>query len=155
MRFFIIALILQCVSFSMAKLESYQIPHIPEEQKTFNCDGRIYDFKKINNLRSSRTMLNLDYLGYRDTIGFSEIARAQAINTVVMYHDESTTTKYQLISFYFSSESTEYIEDLFAYDEESRACAMIIKSTGRSILPKYRSGSTEHPAPKYRFCLLK
>ncbi|CAD6499867.1 BgTH12-03973 [Blumeria graminis f. sp. triticale] len=155
MRFFIIALILQCVSFSMAKLESYQIPHIPEEQKTFNCDGRIYDYMKINNLRSSISTFNLDNLGYRHTIGFSEIARAQGMNTGVMYHDESTTTRHEILRVHFSAESTGYIEDFFVHDDQSRACAFITTTVGRPIHRKYIAESCHHPPPIYRFCHLQ
>ncbi|VCU40033.1 BgtE-20038 [Blumeria graminis f. sp. tritici] len=155
MRYCIMALILRCVSFSTAKLESYQTPHIPEELKTFNCDGKVYDYNDIQFKRVYRVRYSVYYLEDSDMTRFGDIARAQGINTGVMYHDESTTTKYHFLSFYFSPESTGDMEYFFVYDDQSRACAMIIRSTGRPIPGKYRSDSSEQPAPKYRFCQLQ
>ncbi|CAD6503923.1 BgTH12-05666 [Blumeria graminis f. sp. triticale] len=158
MRSCIIALILQSVSLSVAVLKSYQRPHIPEEQKNFNCDGRVYGYGEINRKRIYRVNIGRNKFEPSERVNFDELAMRQDINTGFIYQGKSKDTKHNLQSFYSESNNLagfENVQDFLVYDHKGRACAFITLITKYAHKIQFSDGSWDQPSSRYEFCHLQ
>ncbi|CAD6500002.1 BgTH12-04107 [Blumeria graminis f. sp. triticale] len=130
MRYYIVALILQSISFSTARLMSYQTSHIPEEQKAFNCNGRIYDSVYLDQHRASDgRFYNSEALDYGILNRLDKIAKSQGTRQKLMYFGDSSTPCNDFFLTYYDYTPLEYIEDYLVFDTNSRICAMLSTSS--------------------------
>ncbi|VCU40024.1 Bgt-20369 [Blumeria graminis f. sp. tritici] len=137
MRYYIIALILQSVSLSVAKLESYQTPHVSEDLKSFRCDGRIYDSHKLQSFRNPHGRFeNENVLNTEICRRFSQIASAQDPNQKLIYVDDSSTNCSQLHLTHIDRMEHETIQDYIVHDSQSRVCAVITINYSRGRDPQ-------------------
>ncbi|CCU76967.1 CSEP0190 putative effector protein [Blumeria hordei DH14] len=101
MRSFIVVLILQSISFSMAALKSYLASHIPEQQKAFNCDGRVYDSFYLQQHRADNgRFYSTEALDYGILKRLHGIARKQGTGQKLMYSGDFSTPCNGLVRIY-------------------------------------------------------
>ncbi|CAD6499881.1 BgTH12-03987 [Blumeria graminis f. sp. triticale] len=153
MRCYIIALILHSVSFSVAYLEDYQTPHIPEEQKTFNCGDRFYGSYTLDTYRDSFTRSPNEFTASTaKPRKFSDIVSTRYIREKVMYHEDQTTTMLYLMLIFSNTDSTHLTEDFLVFDDQRRMCAVKTKITAIRLESQYSTGPWTNPVPYETLC---
>ena len=144
MRYCIIALILQSVSVSVAVLETFQAPHIPEDQKSFNCDGRIYNSHTFDQYRSENGKFDQSSAAVNHLVSrVSAVTRAKQTNVKYIYHDNSRKIDYLHLPIFKSNQGVVVTIDTLIYDQLSRVCAIISRNI-QPIHTPHGKISTEH-----------
>ncbi|CAD6499380.1 BgTH12-03496 [Blumeria graminis f. sp. triticale] len=125
MRYCIVALILQSVSVSVAVMEAFQTPHIPEDQKSFNCDGRIYNSHSFGQYRDMNGYFRHSAAADVNLVRrVSDVTRAKQTDVKYMYHDDSRRIDHLHLPI-FESHPVVITRDTLIYDQHSRVCAII------------------------------
>ncbi|EPQ67883.1 putative secreted effector protein [Blumeria graminis f. sp. tritici 96224] len=157
MRYCLLALILQSVSFCAADLEEYQKPHIAEEKKSFTCDKRLYHSTTLKKhrdengnfpaIRYSRASI-LDYL--------YNVFHEQQTNEKVMYAEDNNRLSYHFLTIFsdYQPVATHVTDDILVFDDKSRACAIITQVELKTPSPQGSRGRSKKAKPYTKYCRL-
>ncbi|SZF02103.1 unnamed protein product [Blumeria hordei] len=155
MRYCLLALILQSVTFCAAGLEEYQKPHVAEEQKSFTCDKRFYNSATLNKYRDENGNFPAKQYSRASLLDFLfNISHEQQTTAKVMYAGDKRSLKYQLMPIFTDHQPAHVTSDILVFDNQSRACAIITEV--ELITPSPRGGGSRSKKSKSykKFCHL-